>query len=395
VWFGSRGLQGKFAAKWLKEPQHWPRVAVVVPATGSDPGMRDCLTSLLDQNYPDFEIVIATQSRQDPATSLAEKIIQDRPYAQLVVGAPAQSCSQKNHNLLTGLDHLNGRPEIFVFADATRSARPNWLTELVRPIALGHTTVSTGYHHVIPGDVKLATLGRVVTVLGLHLLQGFQPLTQTWGGNTAILRETFNALNVRDLWSRSVVDDVSLASLLRKNKIRVTYVPHADLTTAISGLSMVDWDGWLARQWIYLKFYFPIIYLAGGIFSYLGSLTVLVSLFSLASALFGFNPPLSPWFAGGILAYLFLIVMLIRRVHPHPGPLPHFIGATAMAVLMASWCHIKTVLSNKVFWRGICYTVDRRGSIMRIRREVSNTTLPISGSGETAGELGQVSRNNP
>ena len=367
----------------------------MVPATGSDPGMRECLTSLLDQNYPYFEIVIATQGHQDPATSLAEKLLQDRPHAQLVVGASAHACSQKNHNLLTGLEHLNGRPEVLVFADATRSARPDWLTELVRPIALGQAKVSTGYHHIIPGDFRISTLGRVVTVLGLHLLQAFKPLTQTWGGNTAIARDTFNTLNVPNLWSQSVVDDVSLAALLRQNKIRVQYVPGAVLTTILSGLTWVDWDSWLARQWIYLKFYFPISYLAGGVFSYLASLTTLVALYSLFASAVGFASPFSPWFAGGILAYLFMLILMIRRVHPKPGPLLSFTVAALTAVFMASWCHLKTLTSNKVLWRGICYTVNRRGAILSIQRRTSSTVLPVIGSGEAARDLGQISRNNP
>ena len=395
AWFGSRGLKEENASQWSQEPAHWPRVAVVVPATGSDPGMQECLTSLLDQNYTDFEIVIATQGHQDPATSLAEKLIQNRPYAQLVVGALAHACSQKNHNLLTGLEHLNGRPEVLVFADATRSARPDWLTELVRPIALGRAKVSTGYHHIITGDFRITTLGRMITVLGLHLLQAFKPLTQTWGGNTAIVRDTFNTLNVTDLWSQSVVDDVSLAALLRQNKIRVQYVPGAVLTTRLSGLNLADWDSWLARQWIYLKFYFPFSYLAGGVFSYLASLTILAALYSLFASALGLVAPFSPWFAGGILAYLFLLILVIRRVHPKPGPLPSFTVAALSAVFMASWCHLKTLTSNKVLWRGICYTVNRRGSILGIQRRASSAVLPVTGSGEAARDLGQVSRNNP
>ncbi len=38
----------------------------------------------------------------------------------------------------------------------------------------------------------------------------------------------------------------------------------------------------------------------------------------------------------------------------------------AMAMAMASWCHLKTLFIQEMLWRGIAYRVGRRGRVIRV-----------------------------
>ena len=37
-------------------PARTPKIALIIPMTGDSPVLRECLPSLLDQDYPDYEV---------------------------------------------------------------------------------------------------------------------------------------------------------------------------------------------------------------------------------------------------------------------------------------------------------------------------------------------------
>ena len=239
-----------------------PRAAVIVPLTGNSPEMPGCLKSLLSQDYPDYETILVTRDRQDPATTLVRDLLAGHRAARHLISGPATSCSQKNHNLLAGLAVLDDSVRILVFCDSNHQAPPNFLRELIGPLRRGEAVLTSGYHRIMAGDCRLATLGLLQTVLALQLLHGIPRLSQPWGGATAMLRSVFEGLRVPQLWSQTVVDDVSMAAHLRRFGIRVTPVATACLTTNLAGQTFEDWSAWLTRQMQYLKYLMPGTWLA-------------------------------------------------------------------------------------------------------------------------------------
>ncbi len=148
-----------------------------------------------------------------------------------MVAGPARICGQKNQNLLAGVRLAGETPEILAFCDSNQEAPRDFLRKLAAPVAKGDGVVTSGYHQAIPGDQRLATWGRAVSVLTLYLTKAVPWLNQPWGGATAIRRETFDSLNVARLWTETVVDDVSLAALLIRAHIPVQLSRGAELAT--------------------------------------------------------------------------------------------------------------------------------------------------------------------
>ena len=114
-----------------------PRVALIVPLTGDSPEMEPALTSLLNQPYPNYETVLVTRDLEDPATPLVRALLARHPHSRHIVSGPAAGCSQKNHNILAGVNALDDAAEILVFCDSTHQARPNFLRELIHPLVTG------------------------------------------------------------------------------------------------------------------------------------------------------------------------------------------------------------------------------------------------------------------
>lgn len=350
----------------------WPTVSLIVPVAGLSDGMEASLRSQIDQNYPTYEIIWATRDAEDPAVPLLRRLIHERPESATprvrhLSAGPAVHCGQKNRNLLAGLRAAASDTEVFVFADSTHDAPPEWLTNLVAPIAHNRTAVTTGYHHVLPGALTLPILGRAVTVLALYRLQECPFTTQPWGGNTAISRALFERLRVADTWENNVVDDVSLALLLDQAGMRATSVRSACLSTPMTVQSYSAWHQWLTRQWLYLKFCFPGSWAAAGVF--LTALAGLIALASCQTVLFvaGSGPSALGLASLMFLAALACIGLYLRRFHPRPGPLPRWVAAVAAAVFVAAWSHVKTWGAREIHWRGIRYGVGRNGRVIYVR----------------------------
>ena len=350
-----------------ERPDRWPEVALIVPVTGAAPGLAMRLATLMTQDYPRYQVLLVTRDAKDPATPVITGAIWGRPHVRHVVAGPAQGCAQKNYNLLAGIRLLGAGPQVLAFCDSNQMAPPTFLRDLVRPIACGEAAVTSGYHHVIPRERGVASLARAVVVLMLYLTKGLSWFNQPWGGATAIARELFDTLNVDCLWSRTVVDDVSLAARLKKAHVRVSLAARATLTTVVDGDTLSDWTHWLFRQLIYLKFYFPGSWLAAGIFQIVVLALVILAAAACLLAPWGWVSP-----AVSVPALLFLAILTgqglwMRRHHPCPGPPLPWLGAFYTAMFLGSWVYVQTGLTQTINWRGISYRVNWRGEVVDIR----------------------------
>lgn len=368
---GSRVLDaGARGGEKSEPPIRWPRLALIVPVAGSPPGLAARLEALLHQDYPDYQVIFATRDRQDPATGIIASLIRGKSRARLVVAGPARQCGQKNYNLLAGVRLAGETPEILAFCDSNQKAPADFLRRLAAPVARGEAQVASGYHHIIPGDNRLATWGRAVSVLTLYHTKALPWLNQPWGGATAIHRELFTALRVDRLWAETVVDDVSLAALLLRARVSVGLSKGADLATPVTGENLASWQSWLFRQWIYLKYYLPGSWLAAGVLLYLiAALTLMSAARLLLLDPWTWGSPLTALLSLAFLSGLGALALRMRCQHPRPCSRPRWLAAFFSSLGLAAWVHFKTCLTQKIVWRGTVYQVDWRGRVTSIRRD--------------------------
>jgi hypothetical protein len=199
------------------------------------------------------------------------------------------------------------------------------------------------------------------------VLQNTPGLCQPWGGAMAISSEAFERLKVADVWRTSVVDDVSLARVLKTHGVSVRTVPWLRRETPVPRLSLRDFFEWLVRQLQYVRFIFPGMWAVAGIWSLLQVLAfcmapvlILSSMASLASAL--------PAAASALYLALTVEVLLqIRRLHPLPCPPIRWLAAGAVFLLVSGAAFAAACLRREIRWRGIAYLVGREGRVLAMR----------------------------
>lgn len=346
-----------------------PRVALIVPAAGNTPGMKVYLESLLNQDYPNYETIFVTRDIREPAASLIKELLIGDKKVKHIIAGQTNKCAQKNQNLLAGVKAISPSVEILIFCDSTHLAPPNLISNLVKNIITGDADMTSVYHRIIPGDSRLATLGMVWTVLGMHLLQGNKMFTQPWGGATAISREAFEMHHVYRLWAKTVVDDVSLASFIKKAGIKFKLVSTVCLATPLSNQTFSIWISWLKRQLLYVKFYLPLAWAASAMGIYLLVSPVLLSLFVIGGGFLGIFNWTMPILGVGFLTLLTGLGLLARRLIGVPLPLLNSMIAFYVTHFILSWCYLKTCFTNILTWKGISYRVNFAGEVMGIVSE--------------------------
>jgi hypothetical protein len=350
-------------------------VSMIVPVAGWSAATEAGLASLLAQDHPDFEIVLVTEDDADEAVPGIRTLLSVPPVAGCrrrirVTAGPAESCAQKNRNLLAGVAASDSGRPLLVFCDAGHVAPADWLRRLTAPLAAGAATVATGYHHVRASAPTVTFAGRALTVLVLRLLQLVPGLTQPWGGAMAMPRSLFGTLDLAGFWAGQVVDDVSLSRRLRERGLRALPVPDAVVSSPLEKDGLSDWAAWLTRQLFFLKVYFPVAWLIGGLWGY--SMALLLASAVWMAVMSGSVPSLA---ALGLFA---ILLGALRRFHPGPGPLLPWALAGWVAVAVACGCHARSGFARRIVWRGITYSVAGDGSV-RVSRSLprsSRTRVP-------------------
>jgi ceramide glucosyltransferase len=359
---GSNGAGTKGTWQWPR----YPRVAVLVPLTGNSPEMPAALESLFTQTYPNYEILLLTRDAEDSATSLVREVLSRHSRARHIISGPATTCSQKNHNLLAGVRALDGEVEILVFCDSTHKAPPNFLGDLIHPLVTGPAVMSTGFHRIIPGDSRIATIGMLQTVLSIHLLHGIHTIVMPWGGATAILKDAFHKYEVGGALGANVLDDFPLGQRLLRYGIRTKPVATAVLNTDLAGQTGRGWETWLTRQLLYVKYCAPFTWLGSSlpVAVFAGSI-----IFSVLASLGGILGLVAPSMALTGLVFLLALSALggwLRSLVPVRIPMGRWLLGFYANLFMISWCYFKTWLTGIIAWRGISYRVTWGGRVKEI-----------------------------
>ena len=123
------------------ERRTWPRISVVVCAYNEAATIDECLTSIENLTYPDYEIILVNDGSRDATGDIARRHASVR-----VLDIPNGGLSAARN---VGLEHAAG--EIVAYTDGDVRVDPDWLTHLVRPF-LTSDVVGAGGPNLVPAD---------------------------------------------------------------------------------------------------------------------------------------------------------------------------------------------------------------------------------------------------
>jgi len=127
-----------------------PPLSLLKPVHGLDPDAYENFASFCHQEYPQYEILFAVTSEQDPSTPVIRQLIADYPNLpiQLLVG-PEKIGSNDKVNKLCAMAHV-ARHDFLVQSDADIRVGPGYLRSIAAPFRDAKVGAVTSFFTGIP-----------------------------------------------------------------------------------------------------------------------------------------------------------------------------------------------------------------------------------------------------
>ena len=300
-----------------------PRVALVCPCKGVEPGLEQNLAALAEFDYSSYEIFFALASRTDPAYEALRRVAaKSKPKAQIVIAGRPEGCGEKVNNLRAAVEQIPADFEVLVFADSDGRPPRYWLRHLVAPLADAKLGAATTFRWYLPDKggfwsaLAAAWNAPIATLLGEHR-SNF-----CWGGGTAIRRQVFDQVQVLEYWRGSVSDDYSLTRALRAAGRGIRFVPEC-LVPALHDNDVRGLLQFTNRQMIITRVYAPKLWAVAG----------LAHLLYCATLLCGVAVLLGAWASGGTGLHILLLILGVALLAAARG----YLRLAAVSELLPAW----------------------------------------------------------
>lgn len=206
------------------------RAAIVLCLRGADPFLQRCLTGILNQDYPDYEVVIIVDHHDDPAWVPVHEIVaglRERTTARRVrieeLRERPETCSLKNASLVQAYESLEPDVAFVATVDADVEPHGTWLRELVQPMVDPRIGATTGNRWYIPHDSGWGSLVRYEWNAGAVVPMFWHGIA--WGGSVALRASFVRDSNYRERMRHALCEDTMLFDTLRKVGLKLRFVP--------------------------------------------------------------------------------------------------------------------------------------------------------------------------
>lgn len=349
-----------------------PRAAVVLCVRGLDPFLPRCLEAILDQDYPDFELRIIVDHALDPARSIVDEIVSQRPAPNVVVQElihRRQTCSLKCSSLVQAVETCDESIAMIAQLDADTVPHRTWLRELATALADRRVGAATGNRWYMPQQPTFGSLIRyawnaaAVVQMYCHRI--------AWGGTLAIKTQVIREAGLLDRWSRSFCEDTMLFRFLREDGWKLSFVPSLMMINRET-CDVASFRPWVQRQLLTARLYHPRWWavVAHGLVS---TLALLLAILLLLVSIGVQNQQAIGWLTAGLILYqgtmfllLFPVEWLVRRIAGARQEPTSWLGTTTLAKLLLAIPATQFIYpltlaaamrSRLVEWRGISYEV--------------------------------------
>lgn len=369
LWDGVRWLQMVRRRLGTHPGFYAPRVALICPCKGLEPGLAENLAALTRFDYSDYEIFFTLASNQDPAYTVIERIAAaSQRRAQVIIAGPPKGCAEKANNLRAAAQRVTREFEIIVFADSDIRVGRAWLGRLVAPLADTRLGASTTFRWLFPSQrpglgsfasaFASAWNAAIVTMLGEYA-RNF-----CWGGGTAIRREVFEELHVMEVWHNVASEDLALTRLLQQDGRPILFMPEC-LASTLFDTTVEGLLEFTNRQMIITRVYAPRIWASGA-----GAhLSYCVTLLYAAAVMLVRAVTGETWFELVPVALLLPLLAAIKgalRAIAVEKLLPEWgekvkewswawILLAPLVPFLYAWNSIVAAATRKIRWRGIPY----------------------------------------
>jgi cellulose synthase/poly-beta-1,6-N-acetylglucosamine synthase-like glycosyltransferase len=344
---------------------HAPRVALLCPCKGIEPGLERNLVSLTEFNHQNYEVFFILASASDPAAVIVKRVVSSSHVkTHLIIAGQPEGCGEKVNSLRVAVEKLPEDFEVLVFADSDGRPGKNWLQRLTAPLDDERIGATTTMRWLIANRSNLASVLLAAWNAPIVSMLSEKGKNFCWGGGTAIRRSVFEGIGVLDEWRTSVSDDYSMTHTLEHAGRSIFFVPEC-LTVSFVETDMGGLFEFTNRQILITRIYAQKIWRAAAVTHLVYCVTVVLGLALTIGLLISERPALH------IAALTFFILLLSAiRASLRVAAVMEILPASRTQIMSRAWVNIalpaaipflylinfaNSLLTRKIRWRNIHY----------------------------------------
>ncbi len=342
-----------------------PRVAVLCPCKGMEPGLERNLLALTEFERQNYEIFFILAAGSDAARSAVERIAaSSKVKARVVIAGSPSNSGEKVNNLRVAVEQLPPEFEVLVFTDSDGRPGKSWLHHLVAPLGDVRIGATTTMRWLIPNRSNLPTALLAAWNAPVVTMLSEKGKNFCWGGGTAIRRSIFEQSGVMDEWRNSVSDDYSLTRALERNNRSIVFIPECLTPSYVQ----TDFEGLLEftnRQVLITRVYAEKVWTTAAVTHLLYCMTLLLGVILILSNFFEQRPSFhiaTLTFLPALLSSIRSAIRLIGVTEALPAGRSQITGQAWIYVLLTVLVpflyavnFVNSLVTRKIRWRGMAY----------------------------------------
>jgi chlorobactene glucosyltransferase len=240
----------------------FPSVSIIVPARNEEANIRRCVTSLLEQDYADFEVIVVDDGSTDNTVGVLDEIIASHPRAERLYvlrlrGDLPEGWAGKPHAIHKGTLEASGSWLLFTDADtwhapdALRSTMTQALAEKADMFSIGSVQeLPTFWDKVL---MPLAYMGISMLYPPRLVNNPLSPVAVANGQYILIKRFVYDTLGgyARPDLKGTLLDDRDLASVVKQQGFKLRFVDGGGLVRVHMYNNLGEiWRGWRKNAYL-------------------------------------------------------------------------------------------------------------------------------------------------
>lgn len=233
-------------------PQIAPRVSVLVAARDEEANIETCVTTLLDQDYPNFELIVIDDRSRDRTPAILSRL--QRQFGDRLRVVTVDKCLDgwfgKNHAMHAGVAVSGGDWLLFTDADCRQNS-PHTLSIAMQEAR----THGTDFLSIIPMLETRTVWERILQpACSLVLIIRFLPervndpkrrIAYANGAFMLMTRRGYDAIGGHERIRARLNEDIELARLAKQGGLRLRVVENKGLyQTRMYSTLLGAWRGW-------------------------------------------------------------------------------------------------------------------------------------------------------
>jgi len=227
---GSLFASRTFFARKIRPTDHAPPVSIIKPLKGDDAGLYENLASFCCQLYPEYQVVFAVASPDDPALAVVRRLQADFPVTDIVlaIDATVHGANGKVSNLLNGWQLV--KHDIIAISDSDVRVETDYLSRLApffADPAVGLVTSLYRSSGVDSAAAAVEALGLTVEMVpSVIVAERLEGLSFALGASMACRRAAVEAIGGLAVLADYLADDYQLGNRIARAGWRVELSAH-------------------------------------------------------------------------------------------------------------------------------------------------------------------------